>query len=496
MTILANRRWFFATLLLLGLLAMTARPTLDPDLWWHLRTGQLIVETGHVPHTDPFSFTRGGQPWIAHEWLSEVVFYRLFKFGGPAALIVFSSLVTTAGFLILYIRCHGAAHWAAAATVLGAVASAPCWGTRAQMFTFTLASLLLWLMERAADRPLLLFWIPPLFVLWVNLHAGFALAPVLLLLIAAGLIVETITGTTPVAEARPLFGHALLAVVACVVLVPLNPIGAHLYRYPFDTVKAAELRALIVEWQSPNFHSFMSKPFLAVILLLIVGFASKRVHARARTMVPLFFLLLSGLDAVRHIPIFILVAVPLLCDIMSSAPDPIASETRRRRQTSPIFNAAVLVLLATFALWRWTTLARSQESREAALFPATAITYLSARPPSQPGNLFAYYDWGGYAIWKLYPHYRMFVDGRSDLYGDQYLRQFETAMGVRSGWQTVLDKSHVEAVLIPPDTPLAQALLLDPSWTSPCRDSVGILFLRRAGGTQRPEVTNARQTRR
>jgi hypothetical protein len=481
-----NKRAVLAGILLFGLLAMTARPALDSDLWWHLRTGQLIVETGHVPHTDPFSFTRSGQPWIAHEWLSEVIFYLLWKFGGAAALIVFTSLVTTAGFLLLYARCQGAAHWAAAATVLGAVASAPCWGTRAQMFTFTFASLLLWLVGRATERPALLFWIAPLFVVWVNLHAGFALAPVLLLLIAAGLVVETATGATPAAEARPLLGRILVAVVACIALVPLNPSGTRLYRYPFDTVKATDLRSLIVEWQSPDFHSFMSKPFLAVILLLIAGFASKRIHARARTLVPLFFLLFSALDAVRHIPIFMLVAVPLLCDGMSSAPAAIAYETRRRRRASPAFNAAVLIFLGGFALWRWTTVARGQESQEAKLFPETAVTYLSAHASSQPGKLFAYYDWGGYAIWKLYPHYRMFVDGRSDLYGDEFLKQFETAMGVHKGWRATLDKPHVEAVLIPPDTPLAQALLLDPSWTSPCGDSVGLLFVRRAGGAPTP----------
>jgi len=67
MNIFATKRSFFAGILFLGLLAMTARTATDPDLWWHLRTGQWIVENGHVPHTDPFSFTRGGSPWVSHE---------------------------------------------------------------------------------------------------------------------------------------------------------------------------------------------------------------------------------------------------------------------------------------------------------------------------------------------------------------------------------------------------------------------------------------------
>src|SRR5216684_5051850 len=201
----------FTAILLFGLLGMTARPATDPDLWWHLRTGQWIAETSHVPHSDPFSFTRAGHAWVSHEWLSEVVFYELWKHAGAAALIVFSAIITTAGFMLLYLRClfFGAEkHWAAAATALGALASAPSWGVRPQMFTFTLASLLLWLLESANKleagnqnnnkeaRPRLLLWIPPLFLLWLNLHAGFALGLALLLAYGIGLLLETAVGST------------------------------------------------------------------------------------------------------------------------------------------------------------------------------------------------------------------------------------------------------------------------------------------------------------
>src|ERR1700688_938954 len=145
----------FAATLLFGLLAMTARPATDPDLWWHLRTGQWIVETGHVPHSDPFSFTRAGHAWVSHEWLSEVVFYELWKHAGAAALIVFSAIITTAGFMLLYLRClfYGAEkHWAAAATAFGALPPAPSSAVRPQIFTSTLPSLLLWPLE-SSNKP-------------------------------------------------------------------------------------------------------------------------------------------------------------------------------------------------------------------------------------------------------------------------------------------------------------------------------------------------------
>jgi hypothetical protein len=501
MNIFSSKRALFAGVLLFGLLAMTARNAVDPDLWWHLRTGQWIVETGHVPHSDPFSFTRAGHAWISHEWLSEVVFYELWKHGGGAALIVFSAIVTTAGFMLLYLRClsgGGKRHWAAAATAFGALASAPSWGVRPQMFTFTLASLLLWLVERGTEgtekaRPRLLFWIPPLFLLWLNLHAGFALGPALLLAYAVGLITEVAIGDTPWREARPIILRVLLLLLACLALVPLNPSGAQLYRYPLDTLRSPGMRSLIVEWFSPDFHQWLYRPFLLVFLLLLTVLASSRSRPRGRVIVPLLLTSFAALDAVRHIPIFVLVAMPVIAAALPSGSASLAvSESRPySSRFHPLFSGAVLILMAVFALVRWVSLARNQDAREADEFPQKAVAFLRAsdlprddqlrddQPRNdQPREIFVYYDWGGYAIWKLYPAYRVFVDGRADLYGDDLLRQFTTAVQLRTGWRDVLDRWKVEAVLLPPSCALAQGLVLDPNWHAEFSDSKAIILLR------------------
>jgi hypothetical protein len=502
----------FPVVLLLGLLGMTARPATDPDLWWHLRTGQWIMETGHVPHSDPFSFTRAGHPWVSHEWLSEVVFYELWKHGGAAGLIVFSAIVTTAGFMLLYLRCllcGGKNYWAAAATVLGALASAPSWGVRPQMFTFTLASLLLFLLEggnklesgnkNKKDRPRLLLWIPPLFLLWLNLHAGFALGLALLLAYAVGLIMETAAGNTPWQQARPIMLRVLLLLLACLALVPLNPAGAQLYRYPFDTLRSSGMRSFIVEWFSPDFHDWLYRPFLLVWLLLLIALASSRSRPKGRVIVPLLLTSLAALDAVRHIPIFILVAIPVIAAALPVArgsragSSEVSKNARRGAPISswfrPSFNLAIVILIAVLALVKWVSLARNQDAREAELFPQKAVAFL--RAGDQPQRIFVYYDWGGYAIWKLYPEYRVFVDGRADLYGDDLLRQFKTAVQLRSGWRDVLDSWKVEAVLVPPSSALSQALLLDPKWHVAFVDSKAIILVRTNPPLEIPALSRA-----
>ncbi|HKM86482.1 MAG TPA: hypothetical protein VJW96_09765 [Terriglobales bacterium] len=480
----------FPLMLLLGLFAMTARNAVDPDLWWHLRTGQWIVETGHVPHSDPFSFTRAGHAWVSHEWLSEVAFYELWKHGGAAALIVFSAIVTTAGFMLLYLRClprAGKTHWAAAATVFGALASAPSWGVRPQMFTFTLASLLLWLVESGEHRPRLLLWIPPLFLLWLNLHAGFALGPALLFAYGVGLILETAVGDTPWQQVRPIVLRVLLLLLACLALVPLNPSGAQLYRYPFDTLRSPGMRSFIVEWHSPNFHEWLYRPFLLVWLLALTVLASSRSRPKGRVIIPLVLTSFAALDAVRHIPIFVLLAIPVIAAASPAAigdrgESPHVSKSARRRAPNssrlrPLFNGAVVILIAVFALVRWTILSRNQDARETEQFPEKAVAFL--RSGDYPQKVFAYYDWGGYAVWKLYPAYRVFVDGRADLYGDDLLRQFQTVVQLRNGWRDVLDGWKVEAVLVPPSCAIAQALLLDPEWHLAFSDSKAVVLLKR-----------------
>lgn len=474
---LGSKRALFAAILFLGLLAMTARSATDPDLWWHLRAGQWIVETGHVPHSDPFSFTRGGKPWVSHEWLSEIAFYELWKHGGPAALIVFSSITTTAGFLLLYLRCPGRPHWGAAATVLGAWASAPSWGARPQMFTFTLASFLLWLVERGEHRPRLLLWIPPLFLLWLNLHAGFGLGPALLLWYALGLTFEALAGTTPWQQASPMIRRVLAVTLACLALVPLNPSGAQLYRYPFDTLRSHGMRSFIVEWFSPDSHQWLYVPFLLVFLLLLPALAVSRSPLKGRVLLPLILTSLAALDAVRHIPIFILIAIPVIAAAVPASSAIFSPPPPARSWLRALFNTAALVLLAMFVLSRWASLARDQRAREAALFPEEAVAFLRTTP--QPERVFVYYDWGGYAIWKLNPQYRVFADGRADLYGDDLLQQgIQTVVQIRQGWRGVLDNWDVQTILVPPSTALAQALFLDPHWRSPYRDGRAVIFVR------------------
>jgi hypothetical protein len=272
------------------------------------------------------------------------------------------------------------------------------------------------------------------------------------------------------------------------VLVPLNPNGAQLYLYPFDTLRSSGMRALIGEWHSPDFHEWMYRPFLLVWLLLLIALATSRSRPKWRVIVPLILVSFAALDAVRHIPIFVLLAIPVIAAALpASAPLAVSKRRPDSSRFQPFFNGAVVILIAAFALVKWVSLARNQDAREAERFPQKAVALLRTTAPS-PGessfNAFVYYNWGGYAIWKLYPGYRVFADGRADLYGDDLQgndllhQSIQTVPELRTGWRDVLDRWKVEAVLVPPSCAVAQALLLDRNWHAEFSDSKAIVLLR------------------
>jgi hypothetical protein len=482
-----SRSNFFGVLLGLGLLAMTARNAVDPDLWWHLRTGQWIVETRSIPHTDPFSFTRAGSAWVSHEWLSEVAFFTIWKYAGFVGLVIFSAVITTAGFMFLYQRCSGNESGAgAAALVLGAVAAAPAWGVRPQMFTFALASVFLWLLDRADERPWLLLWVPPLFVLWLNLHAGFAFAPALLGAVGVGLLWEAAAGETSWRDVRLRLIRIGSLFLACLAMIPLNPSGAELYRYPLDVVRSAGMRSFINEWFPPDFHQLHYFPVFLVWVGLVWSLAGTPHRPKSRVLAPLFLTFVAALDAVRHIPLLILMAVPVISAYWAwlfsqrKTPPPTNPKYAPLR---PAFRAMVLILMAGFVIARWSALDRKQAVSEAENFPVRAVDFLHSH--TLPRHLFVYYDWGGYAIWRLYPDYRVFIDGRADLYGDRPLSQFRLAAEFKTGWRQVLDQAEVGTVLVPPTGALAEGLRLDPEWQTKYQDSRAILFQR---GSDTPEI--------
>lgn len=462
----------FLAVLLLGLFALAARNVIDPDVWWHLKTGQYISEHKSVPHTDPFSYTRDGQPWVAHEWLSELLMYNLLRIAGWAGLIVIFPAVLTAAFWLLYLRCGPAPYVAGVATLCGAWATAPVWGVRPQVLSLLLTSLWLLILERSERNPKLLWWTLPLTLLWVNLHAGFALGLALSALFLAGGWIEHALGHSR-QSASHLRMMALILLVD-VLIVPLNPNGLRMFSYPIETLRSAAMQNYIAEWASPNFHRAEYRPFLVVVLGTFAVLSCSQLKLRARDLLLLLVSLYAALCSIRLLPLFVLVAVPLVSTRLGNWPRINSAPLRPQAALGTLLNVVIVIAMALFAGVHIAQVIQRQPLAETEHFPARAVAFLQMHQP--PGRIFNHYDWGGYLVWKLYPSTPVFIDGRADLYGQQLFDQFADTYQFKGPWQQPLQRWSVNTVLVPPHSPLATGLRSSPGWTVRYEDSQAVIL--------------------
>jgi hypothetical protein len=475
---LLTLRRVFQIIFFMGLFSMAARPLNDPDFWWHLRTGQLVIQNHAVFHTDPFSFTRQGQPWINHEWLSEVFIYAVYRIAGWAGLIVAFSAATATTLWLVFMRSAGRPYVAAAITLWGALIAAPTWGVRPHTLSLLLGSVFLLLLEKSHSRPLLIWWTVPLSLLWVNLHGEYALGVGLIVLFLAGSVLDLAIKIEAWIEAKPRILHLTGVIVACLAVVPLNPAGLKMFSYPFNTLHSASMQSYIGEWFSPNFHDKSYLPLLGMILAIIVGLAASPRRIRPGRIFLLLVTLAAALVSVRHVGIFVLIAVPVLTELIQGllelhgrtlVPVPPKSTSART-----VMNFVLLLTFAVFVVIRVRQVTRQQTESENKEFPAAAIAYLKAH--RLPGPLLNHYNWGGYLIWKLYPDYPVFIDGRADLYGDTFMDDFAATYYLRKNWKRNLEQWQIRAVLLPPDSPLVSALKLNPKWNQEYADGQSVIL--------------------
>lgn len=504
----------FSALVLVMLFGLTARPILVPDFWWHLRTGQYMAETGGIPRSDPFSYTSAGKEWITHEWGSEILMYWIYQEANWGGLILVFSIIISAAFVILYRRCAGKPFVAGLALLLGALSTAPVWGVQPQMITMLLASVFLMLLGKYAAESgsnagegsgttRCLWWLPPLTVVWVNLHGGYLLAPALVLLVAAGLVLDYLAGGNGPRDAwgrlssqpqegvlrrlaaalrrvLPLLGVAVL----CTLAIAINPHGTRMYSYPFETLRSTVMADNLLDWLSPDFHRPSMIPFALLMFATASALALSPKRPRPGEVLLASVAGLAALRSGRNIPIFALVAIPLLAEHgwlwLREVPWGrwLAAADRQPTRPKAIFHMAVLAVMILWAALRFAVIINEQRTSEAEVFPRAAVEYIRAEKPPQP--LFHRYDWGGYLLWYLHPEYQSYIDGRADVHGDAFMEEyFRTYRGQRR-WQETLERWKVQSALVEPEAPIASLLRLDPKWEKVYEDEQAVVFVRKA----------------
>ncbi|MGI8609210.1 MAG: hypothetical protein ACR2MY_08305 [Candidatus Dormibacteria bacterium] len=489
--------WFTVRRLFLGavLLAITVpafQPLADPDFFWHVKVGEWILAHHAIPLHDLFTDTVSGHPFVAHEWGSEVIMSLISGAFGFAGVSLYFGIITWLAFLGLLATMRRVSYPVAGLVlVLGVVAGNPIWGPRTQMITFALVVLLLLLLRRyrfTADRRWL-YPIPPIFVLWVNLHAGFTIGLVFLAITVVGEAVyrlfrkQELEGREP-APMKPLLVAALLATLA----VMINPNTFQIYLYAAQTQFSPAQQKLIVEWFSPNFHTIEVRPFELMLLMVPVLMSLSVRRPRVTDMLLLLTTLVMALQSVRHVALFVAVTVPILAELAQGAWDNATGGRHVLRDPAPgrrlgVLNVLILALVAVSVLAVAVPHVRSGPASAAVSkdFPVAAADSFRGAPP--PGQMFNQYGWGGYLTYRLWPNRRVFIYGDAAVMGDAFLDEYNSVEVIRPNYRQVLDTRQVQWVIDYSGDPLDVVLEQSGDWVPTYRDRQTVVLVRRLDAT-------------
>jgi hypothetical protein len=256
--------------------------------------------------------------------------------------------------------------------------------------------------------------------------------------------------------------------------------------YPFKTVSIGVLQSYIQEWQTPDFHQAQVLPFLLMMLLSLVALAGTKEKVEPIRLVLVLAFVALALMAARNIALFAIASSPFLVRHLDSAFSRLALPSTRNRpipeRRARAVNLVLFALLLVPAGFKvMIPLApRTNEEAVRQAFPEAAVEYL--RAADVPGPIFNSYNWGAYIIWSLYPEYLSFVDGRTDLFDDELLRQYLTAWRAEGGWQQVLDQWGIATVLLEPDAPLSRVLIESDDWRTVFSDHQAVVIVRQPEG--------------
>jgi hypothetical protein len=444
----------------------------DSDTGWHILAGQSMIATGRVPTVDPYSFTRAGRPWFAWEWLADVAFGAADRAAGLRGVELLPALaiaLAVAGSVALALRLGANFLGAAACAGLLMMVTSIHWLARPHIFGWLLALAFLSAAELHRPGKKMLWALPLLSMLWANVHGSFALGPAILLVYAVG--------------RWPRFRDYSLAALLSLLATFANPYGWQLHQHVFRYLRDDYIMDHIGEFHSFDFHGTGAVWMQLFLLIAVVGglLAARRKDWPVALLT--LALLQQGLFAARHLPLAALLLLPLAlsrltweaqCGGVATSFMAYCERLRAwdRRMVGAI-PAMLAVAVAALAIAPATGAARGFDP---ASFPVQAASFFAGHEESV--RVFATDQWGGYMIYRFGGRMKVFIDGRSDFYGPDFLRRYGNVRDLRPGWERVLDTEFVTHVMIAPEEPLAQALLLRPEWRVVRADRVAMIFER------------------
>ncbi len=448
----------------------------DADSGWHIRTGEVILESHSVPQKDLYSFSKPDADWYAWEWMTDILWAKLHALAGLRGVVWFAALLiaTFVALLLRFSLWMGASlFFSVAITLAASGASSMHFLARPHAFTLALLPLAVWLIE--ADRrrqSRRVFLLIPLVGLWANLHGGFPAVLLVMGAVAVGSAAEAILGAEGSGWGAPIRYGILTAGSTLASLA--NPYGYHLHQHMIEYLKSDWIRNVVEEFHSPNFRSESMLQFEILLFLGLLAAGSLLMRRRVTEALWILGFAHMSLASVRHVTIFAAVTAPYIAVELTRWWDK-AFQGATKKSMAGIWNQMWSDLTPSFARTTfWLPLAFG-----GLLFVPASVAHWPSDYPEQMfpvalihrraellahSRLLTTDQWADYLIYLNHREQKVFVDGRSDFYGPEIGNQYLQMLQGQYQWKALLDKHGFDLVLAPLDWPLVSLLKVDPGW--------------------------------
>jgi hypothetical protein len=459
----------------------------DGDTGYHIRAGEWILRNFSIPRFDIFSFHSPPIPWTAHEWLSEVIMALIHQYTGLTGIVVFFTFLLALTFYLLFLKIRdsgGNILIALFVVLLATAASQIHWLARPHVFSLLLFFLWYRILEEYRDGTRdRLYLLPPLMLLWVNLHGGYLSGFLLLGIFIAGEAPGFFSGETEIREpARRILKALAITTTVCLAVSCINPHGWHILLFPLKLVSNKLFMDSVLEFMSPNFHEPSALKYLILLLVALLAFSREKL--RLTELLLLLVFLDMSLFSVRYIPLFAIIASPILvsyANILLEGRDGkgIALFAKKARNIAAVdaSSGGIHWPIAAGLVVVWLTVTGAiHYGFDPKTKPVAAVRFLEQA--YLPGNMFCNDEFGDYVIYAAWPRYKVFFDGRIDMYGTDMLKEYSKVTNFEDGWEKVLEKYRINWILFTTDSRFSRFLRERKDWALIYQDKVASIFIR------------------
>lgn len=456
----------------------------DGDTGYHIRAGEYILENLSVPKFDIFSYHFPPIQWTAHEWLSEVLMAAIYNLSGLTGIVLFFSFLIAFSYYLFFkiLRKYDVNILFTVVILLLAIASSQIhWLARPHLFSMVLLIIWYYILDSFQYKDINHLSIMPfIMILWVNLHGSFILGFLLLGIYLIGNIVSFVMHKEKESKSKVI--NLIVIIFLCLIASIINPYSYEILLFPFKLTSNRFIMDNVNEFLSPNFHEPMLYTLLLFLLITVLALSKKRLNTIEFMLIILFTYM--SLYSIRYVPLFSIIVSPILSRYLQNIFEEGSGRIKkflyiRAQRISQIDSSAkgyFFPLIAVFIVIIISIKGGISFEFDKKSKPVEAVNFLKKEWIS--GNMFNNDEFGDYIIYAAWPEYRVFFDGRSDMYGTEKMKEYFKIAHIQPGIDDVLEKYKIDWIIYNSGSSLSQYLLQRKDWRLIYSDGVSDIFVR------------------